>query len=130
MRLSRKLVVRAGSGLPRRREEVPDYRAFMAWAAFRYRVTDASLGRPASGRRRRTRKNSSNTSTIGQDRNLRRRDRSLDLSTHASGAIAVEHPIVWSDVEPRDVPRRSATPISQHRSISGGWETLLWRFDA
>jgi aminoglycoside phosphotransferase (APT) family kinase protein len=48
MRLSRKLVLRAWlKGYRDVAKEVPDYRPFMAWAcAFRYRVTDASLGRP------------------------------------------------------------------------------------
>jgi len=47
-RLSRRLAVRAWrAGYRDVAGDVPDYQPFMAWAcAFRYRVTDATLGRP------------------------------------------------------------------------------------
>lgn len=48
MGISRRLAVRAWrAGYRDVAGDVPDYRPFMAWAcAFRYRVTDATLGRP------------------------------------------------------------------------------------
>ena len=48
MGISRRLAVRAWrAGYRDVAGEMPDYRLFMAWAcAFRYRVTDATLGRP------------------------------------------------------------------------------------